>query len=1338
MSGTPKASRQQPSRTFTNYVLTRTTSGTGLTNVAWEKFTKIDNSLLLNSASGSFDAGSASGVSTPINIGFTFNFNNTNYTKLSVSTQGFAVLVDPVTNSFTTEDIFTGAGSNSLLHPAQMTSGVPGSTMVKNHVLLAPWFSFIRNLNSSPTGGTNVSTTQRILQGIDFFPSTKTYDPQKYGVSYYLDKGPRGVRFLVRWNSYSFAKDGGTSYDASNLLFELCIYQNGNIEFRYTSKSNIMMPNVTPGRTLTSGGLLLEAACIGVFTKQSEAWRDFSPGLGYNDSTRPRYKYGGAIYSSLYSDSIASLYDTTTKPFSIGLQSYQHWPGGKNSGGVFSFQAPQNRRKILPNIIKNLDSHENFTSEFDDRKTLVYNTQVVNFPTTLTRFYGDTNKNVTLRQDLFSGDFDVSASVSKNAAEQFLTNQNTQFHGSFTEHNRPEQDYAMDSFFTTGSSLDDFGDSLNQGLRSKTQIRLSLSVNHQTLMSSASANIYYLNTKNNAWNIPRNSVSSSLSASHNVDGTVSLTVVASNSDIVNPVAFANYNSAPEDARGFGPIGNRISSGSSLAYPGASNSMLQTDTFFGAPFAQKINALTHVFPKSVQNNPDYVPTQNETFTLPVDAPFLLEKIMFQLPISMGDNWFKDITTCNIPVGVGGGIVSNNIDFGGPALTVALYCKQQNGPYSFLDLIATGTITHNFDNTSQVRFYKDPAMGSYFIKPAGFRSFAVPGAVIIPTSGSRGYTFTGSVTIPSVASITNGIIVQQIFPFGAATINGLATLLTTPQIKLQGNRSLQSVLSGSYIQQISPFGRSATGFESSGNSLFGKEFLSTNSDVVNNVFYVSSSFSDFPQSIKDSFYTASLSGFSYAVGVVPHQITAPSPYIVYPNSTLVLAISKTRPVSYVASTSSMIFSGTTGHDIMLESGSINMSFYGSYIQENKESHPSQRTIDSSNIRLVIGDEPVLDQFEFNYREMFYGSQQDDFITGTLLTRTTDARGATALTIGQRGKWFSELQARNAHTASLSASSWSRRLQPLTEYSGVPYFIQPTSNERFYDSMLPRIDDIIKIDNSLLMYYAPLNSLFTIFNNTTTFNSTFFSVSDDVWTKAFPYEAVYSNVLRQHDIKNSFITNYTLDAFGAVPSNPVRANIMPVFGKQNNFFSMAITIDTVEQNFIPGGVPYVAVSVDDDIKILYGYGDLNTCYMSASSRVGSNNLVNYRFIAANEAGFDLCFSPVIRGWKYGIYNGFPTYSKTIFRRNKFGQLRDMLEQRIDTKYDVSVNDGLTSHLNTSPVVVNFINPATGKITTPLETWSQNLSQEVTSSVPYFDGETRNRTSVDTTKLNVSTFTF
>lgn len=132
----------------------------------------------------------------------------------------------------------------------------------------------------------------------------------------------------------------------------------------------------------------------------------------------------------------------------------------------------------------------------------------------------------------------------------------------------------------------------------------------------------------------------------------------------------------------------------------------------------------------------------------------------------------------------------------------------------------------------------------------------------------------------------------------------------------------------------------------------------------------------------------------------------------------------------------------------------------------------------------------------------------------------------------------------------------------------------------------------------------------------------------------------------------------------------------------------------------------------------------------------------------------SPVIRGWKYGLVSAFPQHTRAIFKRNKFGQFRDMLEQRLFTKTVVddtspfgdtavpSVSPEVlpnqsavyVGRIDNGPVEVVFVRQryeanerSIGKIykevVPPEMTTSQNLSTEVTSSLPYFDGIARHR---------------
>lgn len=92
---------------------------------------------------------------------------------------------------------------------------------------------------------------------------------------------------------------------------------------------------------------------------------------------------------------------------------------------------------------------------------------------------------------------------------------------------------------------------------------------------------------------------------------------------------------------------------------------------------------------------------------------------------------------------------------------------------------------------------------------------------------------------------------------------------------------------------------------------------------------------------------------------------------------------------------------------------------------------------------------------------------------------------------------------------------------------------------------------------------------------------------------------------------------------------------------------------------------------------------------------------------------------GFRYGLYNINPIQTRAIFRYNRFGQFRDMLEQRLYTKFQGAAfpDLGIVAGTLGSPVSIKFA----GNV--PARTNSSNLSTEATSSLPYFDGIVTNR---------------
>ena len=905
MGSTPKALRRPPPRRFENYILTRATHPTiNLVNIPDSLFSPCSPGV---AEVGGQDAGvgyTDDGLSPPLDIGFDFSFDNIVYKKFVVCTNGWMALVDPVTGTFL---------SSQILNSAVWVNSAIKTSFTANHVLLAPWFDDLRNVafDLSQVGGLYSATKiERIRKGLETPPTV--VNPTQFGVKSYLDpRSPRGRRLIVRWNSLS-------DYSSPNTIirFEVAIYENGTIEFRYTPRQNI---------NLALNASSPEDATIGVFMPNgTNRWRDFSYGLGYRDGERQQYRYGGAVVVSAYTDTA----DSFSPNYSCNLKPYIHWPGLDGAGSVFTFSPPPNRRKILPRlqsqaegsrltlptVARTGDSRRgNDPILFDDRRTLMFVATrfstttasvgeeaiasasiLVNAPSMLQRFYGDSEPSIVGRQDLFVGDFEFTASVGKADVDQFIQSNAPGFFEPFSVYKLFENDpsAASDPFFISGSSLETVGDGLSQPLRSKTQVRISFPINHTVSLFGTASTIHYYNKRAGAWEAPQNSsyTITAAGATNNSGRPKGDMVPSLTDDSVNRRIL-------EDHRGFGPIGNVLCSGTHNK-TGAGD---QTDSSIGSPYsAQNVTiALSRTYDKSISNNEDYRASIDEVFKLPINQPFLIERAIIELPFAAGEGWFQDRTTClatheNVPCG---------FDFGGPAMTVALFNQTIAGSVSRRDLILSGTVTHYRDNVSEIVFSAFPPITSTFqIRPRGFRTFgAVPGAVVTPASTSSGLaTFTGSAAIKCEAQVSNGVIARlELAMTSSNTLDnrsGVIDIFNTSQITL-GNQVTSHYSQSCYIAYVNNFGRGGSGFDPSGRSSFGKEFSTsqvlTAQGKINNPFYLtgtrggaaSPTFNGIPAQFAAAINAGTTFKFEFALNLESYR---PSPYLVMQNDTLILAV------------------------------------------------------------------------------------------------------------------------------------------------------------------------------------------------------------------------------------------------------------------------------------------------------------------------------------------------------------------------------------------------------------------------------------------------------------------
>lgn len=978
---TPKSLRAAPDRIFENYILTLTTdASTGLLKVPQEKFSHVPGP--------PGDSGNDDNTSDPLDIGFAFKFDGITYYQYMVSTNGWVILVDPTTpggtpNGTIISDVMVNTYTNSRIN----------SLFTRNHVLFAVWFDDLRNTYSSPQS-LGLTSAQIDLYEKGLSQPDKKINPRKYGVQYFLEKNSNeGRRLIIRWNCVS-----DFSIPNSILNFDFVLYENGKIEYRYASRDSI-------GASTAN-----EDATIGVFMPgSSNRFRDFSYELDYGVQ-RQRYKFGGAIYDATYSDTA----DTFTVPYGVGLKPGDYWPGQKNVGSVFTFQPPLNRRKVLPRqtlrerdsrltlpTIRTGDSRSgNHNIIFDDRKSIVYKSSgiVVNYPTTLPRFYLGESIGSVENQDLFSGEFVVTGGISRSNVQDYLQDSKKSYISPFTENKLFENDpgSGTDSFFKVGSSIHDVGEGFNQSLKSKTQIRLSFRVDHKTTMFGASSSIYYFNSKTGRWQYPTASFQNS------------------GFDIAEPLGDMSSLRMMEIDRGFNSFGFNISSGSASSAERSFTFPNSTSNLFNRYINRQneIDSLTGKYEKSIQVNQEYNANDNETIAIPINHPFLLEKAVIEIPIEAGPGWFHDRTQCNLGATVYPGYPfpefpgpynnsGNQFDMGGPGLTFALYNQINTGPRTRRrDLILSGTITHDLDNSAKIAYYQvgygyggygylpgAPMQDVYQCVPRGFLAYGTPTAVI---TGSNNQ-FTGSVRLKCQAAISNGILLKDSFfvdhdptLYSYIRTEALESIFNTAKLKIDKRGTVQAfkslanppiIGSGSketILINCNNFSRSGAGFEPSGRSIFGKEYASAatgdiSKDIYDNPFFLyknsivklthksTGPVIETSKTSTDAITDMATEHVAILTNVIQKQQSSVSPYLLFPNDKLILSISKSRPFFLSMMAPSPYTMNKIQHDIKLTTGSINITLYGSLVSNGREFHDTlnQPLASDAIHEVVIGE-------------------------------------------------------------------------------------------------------------------------------------------------------------------------------------------------------------------------------------------------------------------------------------------------------------------------------------------------------------------------------------------------
>jgi hypothetical protein len=1255
------------STSYENYSLIRDESSvrSGLLEIPFDKFVRV--------ISGNVTSSSPNAMAM-INLGIEFpGENGIKYTRAAISYAGAIVLLDPNDPSTTAADAF-GA----------VCTDVTNNTSIKNlfssaSLLLCPWWD--------PQQSTVASDVYELINSysnplIFRLVSYNAYRPEDlYGSEYRLDSSggvlyanlfnsDRGRCSVIRWCTRETLND-----TARILRYETALYENGTIEFRYATPAQKQ-----PSAALPATG----SAVVGAFfSSGTHRFRDMS----IRDE-RGMYELGGFIYTASYTNNGAA--------YCVSNNGHDSWPGNITGKAVYALTPPVSLRKILPRIEIKKQSNVSFSPTYNDRRTVLADTGVVDAPIGLS--FLDIQGDGSQIHDLFRKQTHCVRSRSMNDLDFFTTP---------VKSLRPYCDNDIDDadmHHASASSINTAVPNNTVRLTSRHSIKLAFKISRETkFLPNIATGIVF-------------------------DPDSESFVLAGVDKIV--IADTEARRAAEDSFGFNAVGHYVASGT-YSISSQSQSTLSPGLYTQNTNVTKSDLLSAFYNTSITLNDgaisfkgfgtqvEYTPIKTR-----LNHPFALEAIELELPVKANDAWFRDLTTIkvNFP-----NESYSGWNLGGPGVTCIVLVDRGSRLKRFRDIVATGSITHKTDYETVSSSIT--SLGGYaaLVNPVGFRTCGGdPAAVINAVTGP----YTGSVKLFMPVSTAIGTYMALT---GSTTTD---VFLKTLPI----NESVpKSTLAFDWVNAIpvhlSPFGRSHDGVSISARSFIAKEAgLSTS---IKQRFYMTGAALTALSSSLNGYTSVTYAGSALDVS------SAPSPYILLPNDNIRIMISRARPAWTGSGIDAVRFSN--GLDTQAEPmfgialGEMRLNLIGRYVKEGELSEISIE----QNSENFIGNDPVVDQLEFYTATERYGTYIDDYVTGSYLTQTNTGFSQT----GERGKVFSIANA--SSSAMLDTSLYSNvQTKPawLSGYTHLNFAV--CEEERYYDSMLPPIDEIARKNGASILYQS---AGFYIVNKPTAVifydipsqhTASIAPYSDNCWSRAFPFEPKYSTLQRRKDMTNFYncdlrLVNGTVANVGALTNDGV-ANQLVVIKMQvkrgvdaagsprplNEYFFYPL--DAVGNNppkVVTGPVTNTFQTRNDLIKTLYGIGDLNAVIITGSSGpMGSTNApdyASYSFDPPSSREYSFGTKPIIRGWKYGLVNGIRTVTKAVWRRDHYGQFRDMLEQRMNAKFANDSDGSMTE----SPVRVTFLDAYNKDVKDASATDSSNLSYEATSSLPYFDGDVRNR---------------
>tara|TARA_R110001592_G_scaffold188358_4_gene433568 strand:+ start:41495 stop:45856 length:4362 start_codon:yes stop_codon:yes gene_type:complete len=458
---------------------------------------------------------------------------------------------------------------------------------------------------------------------------------------------------------------------------------------------------------------------------------------------------------------------------------------------------------------------------------------------------------------------------------------------------------------------------------------------------------------------------------------------------------------------------------------------------------------------------------------------------------------------------------------------------------------------------------------------------------------------------------------------------------------------------------------------------------------------------------------------------------APYLLLPSDKLIFGV-QSDPCSES-------YAKPTNTGIIIKPGEIKITMFGSYLKADKPK-PSRinQVLSNNSVTEAFGDVDVHDQFEIEQRSTYRGSTSELAMSGS--TRLSNPITAANTVLFEIYHGFDSITGQEANFSRRVGGRASDRNLGTT--GSLNRSISASNNSIIeYDSFLFDIESIFKHDERtpdiiIANHGEGFASFVNDFRNPLVFpnaiNSDFALITGDQSLFNFNTQPATRGLESTGSVPNfEFANSYKFSRYSHIAPR-VRAKEI---GDQSTEFFLYVTgsqesvpslvemasgssatstrlwiigsADSKRQQTSSGPKSNYSMTTDSFARFFFGFGD---------GVQGAHRLEAPGYVGPGAV--NLIYSGSVRGFRYGFSNIKDKNPKNIFRRNSYGQFRDMLENAPNTAYF-----NTNTNVITYPVEASFVRND-GSAIQGIETNSSNLSQHCTSSAPFFDRDTRSDT--------------